>query len=622
MDPRLLRYYEEELQFMREMGGEFARAFTKIAGRIGMESLECADPYVERLLESFSFLAARIQLKLDSQYPRFTGNLLETVYPHYMAPTPSMTVVQMQPDLNDGTLADGVVVPRQTVLRSRVGKGEQTACEFRTGHELQLWPLQLTETEYFSRDVASLELPAIRGTRAGIRLRLQTTAGLTFDKLKLDQLPFFLPGLGDLPMHLYEQLMANVVGVVVRPSTKPASWQEVLPASSVRSVGFDDQQSLLPAVKRTFQGYRLLQEYMAFPNRFMFVEFTRLGHAVRRCTGNQLDLIVLLNRNDEVLENRISSNHFSLFCVPAVNLFPKRTDRIHLDPRYSEHQIIPDRTRPQDFEIHSVLEVKGFGDAQSAEQEFVPFYGVTDLDETSAFYTLRRTPRVLSDRQKDQGSRSNYTGSEVFVSLADPSEAPYRHSLRQLGVQSLCTNRDLPMMMPVGQTSSDFTLEASLPIKTIRCMSGPSKPRCSPVHVAGELGWRLVSHLSLNYLSLMDEDPKQGAAAIRELLGLYDVVSDPVTRKQIGGVRSIASQPIVRRIPRPGPIAFGRGLQITVNFEEAAFEGTGVYLMGSVLEHFFSRYVSLNSFVETIAATVERGEIARWPARIGCRQTI
>jgi type VI secretion system protein ImpG len=622
MDPRLLRYYEEELQFMREMGSEFAAEFPKIAGRVGLETLECADPYVERLLEGFSFLTARIQLKLDAQFPRFTGNLLETVYPHYMAPTPSMAVVQFQPDPGEGALAAGVPVPRGTVLRSRIGKGEQTACEFRTAHEFHLWPIQLVEAEYFSRDVASLELPNIQGVRAGIRLRLQTTAGLTFDKLALDKLPVYLPGHGDLPMHLYEQLLANAVAVVVRPTQKPIEWQQVLDSSHVTSLGFGDDESLLPAVKQSFQGYRLLQEYMAFPNRFMFVNLVGLSPAIRRCASNQIDIIVLLNRNDEVLENRVSSAHFALFCTPAINLFPKRADRIHIDPKLAEFQIIPDRTRSEDFEVHSVTEVVGYGDAQSTEQEFLPFYGITDRGGSKAFYSLRRMPRLLSERQKEQGPRSTYTGSEVFVSLVDPSEAPFRHSLRQLGIRALCTNRDLPMHMPIGQAASDFTLEASLPVKVVRCVNGPSKPRCSPVHAAAELGWRLVSHLSLNYLSLVDEDPKQGAAAIRELLTLYDVVSDPITRKQIAGVRSIASKPVVRRVPRPGPIAYGRGVQITVTFDESAFEGTGAFLMGAVLDHFFRRYVSLNSFTETIAATVDRGEIVRWPVRIGCRQTI
>ena len=414
----------------------------------------------------------RARLKLDSQFPRFTGNLLETVYPHYMAPTPSMAVVQFQPDPAEAALATGVPVPRGTVLRSRLGKGEQTACEFRTAHDFQLWPLQIVEAEYFSRDVASLELPKIQGVRAGIRLRLQTTAGLSFDKLALDQLPVFYTAV----MAICQCICMNNCWrmpwpLSCGPLQKPVVWQEVLDQSNVRSLGFKDQESLLPSVKRSFEGYRLIQEYMAFPNRFMFVEFTGLSRAVKRCTGDQLDLIVLLNRNDDVLENRVSANHFSLFCTPAINLFPKRADRVLLDPKRHEHQIIPDRTRPEDFEVHSVSAVRAYGDALSNEQEFLPFYGMTDRGDAKAFYSVRRTPRVLSERQKEQGTRSNYTGSEVYLSLVDPSEAPIRHDLRQLGVQTLCTNRDLPMHMPIGQSNSDFTLEASLPVQVIRAAS-------------------------------------------------------------------------------------------------------------------------------------------------------
>ena len=183
MDPRLLRYYNRELQHVREVGAEFAKEFPKVAGRLGLEGLECAAPYVERLLEGFGFLAARVQLKVDAEFPRFTQNLLEMIYPDYLAPTPSMTVVQFQPDLNEGSLANGFTIPRHSVLRSRLGEGEQTACEYRTAHETQLWPVQITEAEYFSYlgklgQPGLAELAGSHGAKAGIRLRLQASGRL------------------------------------------------------------------------------------------------------------------------------------------------------------------------------------------------------------------------------------------------------------------------------------------------------------------------------------------------------------------------------------------------------------------------------------------------------------
>ena len=623
MDPRLLSYYERELHHLREMGGEFASEFPKIAGRLGLDAFECADPYVERLLEGFSFLAARVQLKLDAQFPRFVQHLLEVVYPHYLTPIPSMAVVQFQPDLMEGSLAEGFTLPRDTVLRSILGKGDQTPCHYRTAHEIALWPLELVEAEYFSRDVASLGIPDLPGVRAGLRLRLRTTAGLTFDKLSLDRLPVYLRGGGELAARLHEQLLGNTVSVLVRPPGRPAPWQEILKPSYLQAVGFDDSQALLPYGPQSFHGYRLLQEYFAFPDRYRFAEFRGLASAVRRCDGNELDVIVLLNRNDSSLESRVDAENFALFCSPAINLFPKRADRIHLDRASPEHHIVPDRTRPLDFEVFSVSEVVGYG--ADEEQEFAPFFAISEGSDRigeHAFFTVQRTPRVLSSRQREYGPRSAYIGSEVFLSLVDESEAPYRYDLRQLAVATMCTNRDLPLQMPVGQGQTDFSLEASAPVKSVRCVAGPTKPRPSPVMLSGEIGWRLISHLSLNYLSLLNNDQRQGAAAIRELLGLYADASEASVRKQVEGVRSIDSAPVVRRVPRPGPIAFARGMQIKVTLDETAFEGGSVFLLGAVLEKFFAKYVSINSFTETVVDGSDRGEIMRWPARIGTRHTL
>src|SRR5262245_9133937 len=255
MDPRLLKYYNRELQHVREMGAEFAEEFPKIAGRLGLEQLECADPYVERLLEGFAFLAARVQLKLDAEFPRFTQHLLEMVYPDYLTPLPSMAVVQFQTDPADGGLAEGFVLPRGTGLRSILGKDDQTPCEYRTAHDTALWPLEIAGADYVTRDAAGFEMPRIPGAqvvRAALRLRLRATAGLKFEKLGLDRLAVYLQGVDQLPVRLYEQFLSNAVAVVIRPVERPAPWQEVLPATSIRRVGYDDSQALLPCTPRSF----------------------------------------------------------------------------------------------------------------------------------------------------------------------------------------------------------------------------------------------------------------------------------------------------------------------------------------------------------------------------------
>lgn len=625
MDPRLFRYYEEELLHLRGMAGEFAREFPKIAGRLGLESFECTDPYVERLLEGFAFMAARVHLRMDAEFPRFTQHLLEMVYPHYVAPIPSMAVVQFEPDRNEGALAEGFAVPRNSVLRSPLARGEQTACEFRTAHDVTLWPIEVVAAEYTTaiREVAPGEAGLDQATKAALRLRLRTTAGLTFNKLALDELNLYLRGSGELAMHLYEQLYAGTIGLVVRPGKSPAAWSEILDRRRVRQAGFEDPEALLPYGCSSFHGYRLLHEFFAFPERFMFVEVSGLAPAVRRCAESEMEVIVLFDKADLFLRNAVDASNFALFCTPAVNLFPRHADTIHVTDQQHEHHVVPDRAAPMDFEVYDVVKVTGTGAGSIAERDFHPFYSRTNPEVHSpqnAYFSLRREPRILSPRQRSQGPRASYIGSEVFLSLVDPEAAPYRSDLRQLNLMVLCTNRDLPLIMSVGQGRSDFSLQSGAPVAAIRCLSGPTRPRPSRAH--GEMSWRLISHLSLNYLSLIDGAEGQGAVALRELLMLYGGDAEASAQLQIEGLKSVSSRPVTRRIASPGPIAFGRGLEVTITFDEAGFGGTGPFLLGAVLERFFSRYVSINAFTETIVKTLNRGEIMRWPARTGRRHLL
>jgi type VI secretion system protein ImpG len=627
MNPNLLRYYDRELQYVRGMGAEFAHDFPKIAGRLGLDGFECADPYVERLLEGFAFLAARVQLKIDAEYPVFTQHLLEMVYPHYLAPVPSMAVVQFEPDPKDAGLVAGSAIARDTALHGVAGRDERTACEYRTAHDVTLWPLQLSEAKYLDTPAAlaaaEVPLPAGQRVRAGLRLKFDVLSGAEANMLALDELPLFIAGADELPKRLYEQLLGNAVGMVVRAVGADGKVSEYLDASHIRAKGFADDEALLPYTDRSFSGYRLLQEYFACPERFLFVVLAGLRHALARIKATRFEIVVLLNRSVARLNNAVDAGNFRLFCTPAINLFPRRADRIHLREGQVEYHVLADRTRPMDFEIHSISNVEGFGDSQEPEQRFLPFYGSDARvwhSGASAFYTLRREPRMLSRRQRRQGARSSYVGSEIFVALVDANDAPFSNKLRQLGMRLLCTNRDLPLQMPVGKTATDFTLDTGAPVVATRCVAGPTKPR-APV-ASGEMAWRLLSHLQLNYISLLGDSKEAGAAALREMLTLYCDEFDAAAHRQIEGIKAVASRPIVRRIPVPGPISYGRGLEITLTCDDGAFEGTGAFLLGSVMQHFFARYVSVNSFTETALRTLERNEVARWPARLGKRQIL
>jgi type VI secretion system protein ImpG len=625
MDPSLLHLYESELSFVRETGEEFAREFPKIAARLNLGSFDVADPYVERLFEGFALLSARVQLKMAAEFPTFTQSLLQMVYPHYLAPTPAMAVVQFRPEAGLRGIPQGVALPQGTALRSLLGTEDQTNCEFRTAHAVQLLPIELADAEYIASPAAltALGLPEQAGVKAAIRLRLRATGEAPFARIALERLPLFLAGPEGARIRLYEQLVANLAAVFVRPAQRPLPWQERLPASSVQPLGFEPEEALLPRTPASFDGYRLLQEYFAMPERFLFVELGGLDRAVSRCAGRELEIVLLLNRSDPLLAASFGPDHLGLFCTPAINLFPKRADRVNLNDRDAEHHVIPDRVRPLDFEVFSVTSVEGYAADGTAPQPFLPFYAANDLSrspEHQAYYMLRREPRQLSSRSRQRGPRSSYLGHEVYISLVDPEQAPVSGGLRQLGLDLLCTNRDLPLSMPVGKQHTDFTIAVSAPVASIRCLVGPVAPR--PCRGGGEYAWRFISHLGLNYLSLVDTDAQQGAAALRELLRLYVPSPTSVAARQLEGLTSVQSHPIVRRIPGAGPIAVGRGLEITLTMDETPFGGSGGILLGTVLDRFFAKYVSINAFTETVLRSRERGEVMRWPLRLGQRPVV
>ena len=328
-----------------------------------------------------------------------------------------MAVVQLQPDMGEGSLVSGFKVPRNTALHSQLGKDDQTACEFRTAHEVTLWPVELVEARYFAcgTHVAGVDLSRLGGVKAALRLRLSVGAGLAFSDLALDTLALHIRGGDALPSRVLEQLLAQAAGVVVMPVQASADWHQILPKSAIRSVGYSDGEALLPPGPRAFQGYRLLQEYFALPQRFMFIDVVGLAASVRRCTAGQLDVIVLFKQVDPLLEQNLSAANFALHCTPVINLFPMRTERVHLVQQRSEYHVSPDRMRPMDYEIYQIEAVTGYGSGAEASQAFEPFYRANDLHGRKpprAYYQVRRDARVLSEPQRSRGPQPLPKGPE------------------------------------------------------------------------------------------------------------------------------------------------------------------------------------------------------------------
>jgi len=622
MDPGLLRRYNEELAHLREVGSEFARAYPKIAGRLTMSGLEVADPYVERLLEGFAFLAARVQLHVDAEYPRFVQHLLEVVQPGFVAPVPSMAIVRMLPDLLDPALAAGPVVPRGSALLSEEVRGQATRCEFRTAHEVQLWPLEIVEVRCFSHaaDLPLHRLPLDRPVRGGLRIRLRSH-GPALRDLPIERLSFHVCAPDETALRLHERVCGPVLGSWVAPPAGQDPRRGWRDAGSVRPQGFDDDEALLPETLRGFSGHRLLQEFAAMPQRLLFFAVEQLRERLAAVEGQEAELFILSARADPGLEPLVDRQALALGCTPAINLFPKRLDRIALLPSRWEHPVVPDRTRPLDFEVHTLDEVIGHGTGAQSQQLFLPLYAVPHALEGrhEAWYTVRREPRQLSERQRSQGTRSAWIGTECFLSLVDAAQAPYAQDLRQLSVRAWVSNRDLPLLLPGAGTGGGITglwsLDTPGPVRRIETLRGPTRPvQRLP---RGEEGWSLVRLLALNHLSLAGEDPARAAATLRALLRLFGPDGEAGWQRWVDGLLGVQARTVTRRLPQAGPLTFGSGAEVVLEVDDSAFQGGSAFLFGSVLERYLARHAAINSFVTTRLLSSRRGEIMAWPPRCG-----
>ncbi|MCL2163297.1 MAG: type VI secretion system baseplate subunit TssF [Oscillospiraceae bacterium] len=619
MDTRFLDYYNHELAYLQELGAEFASLFPKVAGHLGMQSGQVADPYVERLLEGFAFLAARIHLKIDSEFPRFSQRLLEVVFPHYLSQTPAMAIVQIP--LNQESRARNDVVarlPRGTVLRSNVVAGTTTCCTFVTAQDMEAWPIEIQDA---SAGVPGGDLWRARRLRGKdalgeIRLRLKYKVSVDKERLYPNRLVFFLSAPDALATQIYEAIIGHCIGVTI--SSSSGGETAFLQSSALRSEGFDADQALLPTDPRVFQGYRLLHEYFAFPQRFLFFSINGLQEVLGRLNENVFDLTMLIDREVGSLASTVHRGCFELDCVPVINVFKHHGDRLLLSHSGTEHHIVPDRSRPMDYEVYRVDSVEGFDRGNNPITRFAPFYRYVGIDNSGAgaYFTTRRETRRLSDSSQSSGARSSYSGSEVFLSLVDAHEAPWSQKIDQVSISMLLTNRDLPLLIPTNN-ARDLTVVSDMPMSWGRILCGPSRPRSSVAE--RELTWRLISHLSLNYLALRDMDPKSGAVAMRELLGLYALLGDPTVARHSESIVSVDTSSVTRRLPISGPLVFGRGVGVNVTVDEVLFAGSSPYLFGCLLEQFLARHVSMNMFCELSLHTATRGLIASWPARFGGR---
>jgi type VI secretion system protein ImpG len=654
MNREFLDLYNRELQLLHEHAREFAEEYPGIAERLGGLIADRMDPMVAGLLEGAAFLAARVQLKLKHEFPEFTGNLLEQLVPNYLAPTPSTLLARIVPPYADPVLRDGKLIRRGSYLDAIYRERDrQIACRYRLSAPVTLWPFDVTSADYFTTPGAlqALGISAGRDVLAGLKISLtHRMAGRREDEipdaLGLKQPPTWFAGCRttELPIHLvgaeadavalYEQIFADCIGVFFRyldefgdPIVVPA------PPDCLVQVGFEEADALFPNDNHMFRGFELLREYFIFPRKFLAFKVTRLDAVMAQLKAKSVDLVLAFDEINTRLASAVHAGMFALYAAPAINLFEMATDRIPVKTNQHEYHVVADRSRWLDYEPHRLLDVYAHYAGGQEKVPVRPLYSAS-LDQTShdsgLSYTLRRLPRRRTAEEKKYGAASDYTGTDIFISLGEPDGVNDTSGIVELSLRALCTNRHLTEHLPVGEGGADFRLVDDVTLDVI-CIAGPTRPRepvvsllrtRSEVAHTGTVTWRLINMLSLNHLGLIERGAGRNGQSLKEVLTIFGDLADSATDRKIRGIRGVDSRPVVRRLRQRTGSGAARGVEVTVTLDEKAFEGSGVFLLGAILDRFFAEYAAMNHFTQTVIRSPERGEIMRWPPRSGSRRPL
>ena len=603
MTDDLLPYYNEELSYVRGMAAEFAREHPKIAARLRISADTIEDPHVERLIEAFAYLNARIRHKLDDDFPELSDAMLGVLYPHYLAPIPSMAIVQLQvkPELvGSHRVAAGSEIESEAV------DGEP--CRFRTCYPLELWPIQVADAKLSANALGAPTIPELAETNSVLKLSLVSMAKeATLGDLAPPRLQFYLRGQGQHVFPMYEALFNDVIRVaLVDPDGDQAPV--VLHADTIRSVGFGADEGMLPYPPQSFVGYRLLTEYFAFPHKFLFFELGGLAAALDGF-GKHTEIYVYFSSQLGDLAKGIGRDTFALGCTPMVNLYRKRAEPLQLDHSVFEYRIVPDARRPKASEVYSVERVSVSGG--EGAQTCLPLFGVGhgDADAQRGMYwnAVRRA------------AGADNPGSEVFLSFVDLKLDPAAAQRQVAHVDTTCLNRELPARLPFGGGEPRLRLsQGGALIARIESLTAPTATLRPPLRKGAV--WRLISHLNLNHLSITGGE--RGASVLREILRLYDFRDSAQTQAMIEGISAVSTRRVTARMPGSRIGAVVSGVEVTVEFDPRRFAGSGVFLFAAVLERFLALYCSVNSFTCLVATLRGReGVLRKWPPRAG-EQTI
>ncbi len=605
MSDELLDFYRRERAYLLDQGKAFARANPKIASRLGLGGDDFKDPHVGRLVESFAYLNARTRLKLEDDFPEIAASMLEVLFPHLLRPIPSMSVVQFGLDRAQVEAFNGIKVAKGTSLETEPIDGDP--CRFRTCYPVTCWPIEITDVGMMSHPFEAPQTPYNADSTAMIRIRLNSfSSSGALNQLKMKSLRFFIKEQAPYKFDLYQLLMTSVVGVAVAESSKSASY-EMLGPRCIEPVGFRRDEGMFDYPARSFLGYRLLAEFFTFADKFLFFDLN-LENSLKKISGNQAEIYIFLKEGNSDLERRLQADTLRIGCTPITNLYRQEAEPIRLTHEKTEYHLIPDARRPFANEIYSVDEVTAVSQ-DHREVSYHPFYSFKHASQASSASTYWHATR----RPNPKGEEINDRGTELFLSVVDLDFKPSSEAQWSLHADLTCFNRDLPERLPFGGDQPKLSMSGLAPITKIRCLQPPTPTRRPDMEQG--IRWRLISHLSLNHLSLSDNE--EGSHALREILGLYDYVDSGVSRAFTEGVQSVRSEPCTARVKTPNGTVFCRGTRIHLTFDSSSYTGGGMFLMASVLERFFALYCTINSFTQTVMHDETGKEIYRWAPRAG-----
>jgi type VI secretion system protein ImpG len=626
----LLPYYERELAFLRTYSREFATRYPKIAGRLLIGGGVSEDPHIERMIEAFALLNSRVAKRLDDDYPEFTEALFDVLYPHYLRPFPACSIVRFDTAGVAPQLCAGAEVARHSLLSSRPVLGGP--CTFRTAWPVNLAPLDITGARFdaIMSHPDAVRVPAGAGASISITIASRAAADdqtstaavpagaapkpaaqLGVAQHGMPRLRVYIDGEPSFCAALRDTLFMRAVRAWIE---MPGSGRWVaLPGIPLAPAGFGDDEALVDFPSRSHTAYRLLTEYFCFPEKFNFfdIDLAMLGAAMpAAATAVTLHLALGGLRADSACARTLGSlapQHLLPHCAPIANLFPMHADPInvtHLQPSYP---VIPDGRRPHGYDVYAIDSVNMVRQNAQGEvvTEFRPFYSLRHghAPEQSGHYWMMR---------RDEHAALVNPGHETQLTIVDIDLDPAAMQSQTLSVELTATNRDLPAALLVNQPGGDLQLGGGSNISMVQMLRKPTRSwRFARV---GGVHWRLISHLSLNHLSLSDG----GLDSFREMLALYDLPRSASTQRQIGGIRAIAYKTATAWLPGNPFACLVRGMEVRLAIDEEAFIGGGIHAFAQIIDRFLGLYVHANSFTQlTILAETTGEEIFKCPPRSG-----